>query len=924
MSEVTDKKTSRGLIAAAIIVSVIAVALAAFAVLTVAKNRSKAKAEPERETEAWHYTGKRFSRKEETEDVTLDSFPSETLPPEESLEPDSEETAEPAQTEAEETAESLETEPTETEPQEPATEATVPEPEPEVIDFGVLGYDLTQKASTDSSLAGGSFDNIIINEICAKSKSSLKDSDGDYPDWIELYNPSDSAVSLSGCGLSDDPENPLKWVFPSVNIQPKGRLVVFCSDKNTTEKELHTSFKISSGNELITLCSPKGEVIDSVVISESDEDVTFGRYPEGSSSFKLLSATPGRSNDESKSNREAALASPVFSRESGFYGEKFSLSISAQPGCTIYYTTDGSDPTTSSTKYEGEITVKDRSSEKAVLTYIRGTTVDQYSEEFPEREFEKATIIRAVAIDKNGKASGISTATYFIGDSIAKKYKDVAVISVVTDPDNLFNQKTGIYVAGDYFKEWRKENPYAELDGSAQGNFSLRGREWERPVHLDFFKGNKLEFSEDCGMRIHGGWSRNSQQKSLKFYMRSDYGSSKLKYELFEDNTRYSDGEPIDEYKRFMIRNGGNDNFTLLYKDAWTQDCVEDMAFSTQATELAICFLDGEYWGIYTITEVISDKYVEENYGVDSDNVVLIKVGSLEAGDEGDEALWYDQFNFVAYNDMSVASNYKKACEYFDMQSLSDYLAMEIYINNEDWTWNNWAAWRAKNTSDAPYEDGKWRFMVYDTEFSMDLYNHGDDFRMNLFNDLLKGDGQFGPILSSLLKNKDFKKMFVLSLEGVMNVELNPDSAGDLLYDYFDEYSPYMAQHFQRFTLWQQPEWVEGNVWSFSQWLKNRYNYMPEMMNNALSLGTKNTNDLKISLSDRKGGSIEINGLPITFGSGSWKGHYFAGYEITIEAVPASGYEFTGWSGDYESSSAKITIDPTKALSLKANFKKKG
>ncbi len=792
------------------------------------------------------------------------------------------------------------------------------------VELGLLGYDMAEPLSTDPSLAKGDLSKLVINEICAKNKASLKDSDGDFPDWVEIYNPTDETVNLKGAGLSDSAGDPLKWVFPSVNVQPGGYLIVFCSDKDSQTPELHTGFKISSGNEEIILSKPDGSLIDSVLLPALDDDETLSRWPNGSKELRITSATPGKSNDAAASSREPGLASPLFSKESGFYSEKFSLTITADPGTVIYYTTDGSVPTTSSKKYSSPISIYDRSNERAVYTYKRGTTVDSGSEQFPNQEFEKAMIIRAVAVDSSGKKSPVTTAAYFIGAAVERKFGDVPIVSVVVDPNDLYNEKTGIYVAGDVFTEWRKSNRNAALDGSTPANFNQRGREWERDAHVDYFDGGELGFSIDCGVRCHGGWSRNSQQKSLKFYMRSDYGESRLKYELFENNRAYDDSKVIDEYKRFMIRNGGNDSFIMLFKDAWTQECVKRFPFSTQDCKLAIGFLNGEYWGVYTMMELYDDNYIESNFGVNADNAIMIKAGSLEEGLDSDfNEYWTKEVDFVRNNDMSVEANYQKACEYFDMDSFAEYIAMNAYIGNEDWLWGNWACWRARDTSDKKYEDGKWRFMVYDTEYSMNLYGSGNDYKYDILTSLVGGDGHLGPMLKSLLKNKDFKSRLVLAFEDSMNIAFNPTSASRLLDSFYSDYSPYLSQHFRRFIFWQSENGVSQNVSSWKNWLKRRYDYMPEQISKALGLGSSSTKTLTISTSDSAGGWVYINGIPITLTNKKWEGKYFPGYKIEIKAVPANGYEFSGWSGGYDGSSAVITVDPSSALSLQANFTKK-
>lgn len=770
--------------------------------------------------------------------------------------------------------------------------------------------------STEAQQKIADFSEIVINEVCASNKGSVTDSDGDSPDWIELYNSGDATVNLSGCGLSDDAANPLKWVFPDVEIAPGGYLIVFCSDKNRTDGELHANFKISSDGETIALSSPDKERIDSVTVANLSENMTYSRLPDGGK-FATANPSPLASNSEAK----VYVSAPVFDKQSGFYSSSFNLNITASDNTYIYYTTDGSLPTSGSQKFSSPILIADCSSERAVLTYRKGTTVDSSSEQFPSEEFEKARIIRAIAIDKNGNQSAVSTATYFVGQEISRKYKNARVISVASDPDGLYNAKSGIYVAGDVFSEWRQNNPNGTLDGSTPANFNQRGREWEREAHVDLFNSEKLEFSADVGVRIHGGWSRNSQQKSMKFYFRSDYGQSSLGYELFENNRAYDSGKKVKKYKRFMIRNGGNDSFCLLYKDPWTQACVSGFPFATQANDLVIAFLDGEYWGIYTMMELYDDNYLAENFGIDADNAVMIKAGGLEEGNEDDYSLWDGTVKFISQNDMSDAENYKKASEMMDLDSFAEYVAMNVYIGNEDWIWGNWAAWRVRKTSDRDYEDGKWRFMCYDTEYSMNLYDNGRDYRYDILTQLAGGDGHLGPMFKSLLKNSAFQTKFILACEDMMNIAFNPDSASALLDSFHSKYAPYIPQHFKRFVMWQSLHGIEKNRDGWKSWLKNRQSYFPQQMAKVLSTPSKAEAQLTLTL--KGSGTIKVNGIPIKFTNGKWTGKYINGYKITVEASVNSGSTFAGWSGGYSSSGTSFEWEPGGKLEISAEFVKK-
>ncbi len=762
---------------------------------------------------------------------------------------------------------------------------------------------------------------LVINEVCADNDESLTDSDGDSPDWIEIYNPTSKAINLEGVGISDSKKKPFKWTLPDVTIKAGGYLIIYCSDKDTTENgELHTNFKLSGGSETVYLTAADGTLIDSVELPDVKTDLTYGRYPNGTGDFEVLTATPGKSN----ASATKIVSSPTFSEESGFYDESFKLKITADSGTTIYYTTDGSVPTTSSTKYTGSITIKDRSNEKAVYMFKRGTTVDESSEFFPSVKFEQGTVVRAIAVDSSGNQSDVTTATYFIGEDIAEKYDNVSVISVVIDPDDLYDNETGIYVAGNVFSEWRKSNPDGSLDGSTPANYNQRGSDWERDAHIDYFEDTALSFAVDCGVRIHGGWSRDSQQKSLKFYMRSEYGDSTLEYDLFESNTSEYDGTEIISYRKFVIRNGGNDSFSLKFKDAWTQSLVSGFNFATQADELVICFLNGEYWGVYTLNEIYDDNYVESHYGVPSDDVIMMKAGELEEGEDGEESLLSDAIKYITSHDMSVDEYYEEACELFDMSSFADYMAVEIYIGNQDWLWGNWACWRSRSTdmTDSTYQDGKWRFMLYDTEYSMDLYNAGADYKHDNLASLLSGDGYFSGMLTSLLENDDFLKLFVVAMEKTANIAFDPDTAADALDEYYDEYSPYLSQHFQRYIGWQSLKGIKNNVKSWKTWLENRYDYYLTILKNNLGISTT-TKRVRVSVWDGEGGTVYIEGVELTLDEdGDWYGYFLTGYPITITAVADEGYEFTGWTGSYKTTSSTIKVTPRSTYGFTANFSK--
>lgn len=150
---------------------------------------------------------------------------------------------------------------------------------------------------------------IRISEVMADSIALYPDGDGDFSDWIELYNTGDIAVNLEGWCLSDRVSDPQKWTFPAIEIQPGQRLIIFCSGKDTVvDGQIHTNFSLSSGGESLTLSTYLGLVIDSVEFGKGETNKSFS-FDSGSAQISL--PTPGFSNDEAGYEAFCAASVPT-------------------------------------------------------------------------------------------------------------------------------------------------------------------------------------------------------------------------------------------------------------------------------------------------------------------------------------------------------------------------------------------------------------------------------------------------------------------------------------------------------------------------------------------------------------------------------------------------------------------------------------
>ncbi|MBQ2264419.1 MAG: CotH kinase family protein [Oscillospiraceae bacterium] len=614
------------------------------------------------------------------------------------------------------------------------------------------------------------FTGLVINEVCASNQKCWSDADGREPDWVEIHNSGKTDVNLSGYGLADGKKNLFKYVFPEGTVIPAGGYLMVCCDDGLTSidpAEHHAPFKLSASGETLYLTHPVYGTLDVVEVPAAKTDITFGRYENAVGGFSSLTPTPGASN--STAERVVIVDAPVFSAESGFYDAEFQLDVTAAEGCTLYYTTDGTDPRTSAAAklYDGAIRIYNNTSDPN--KYSSGYDITLSSDANPSFNVDKGQMIRAVCKDAEGNFSDVVTKSYFVGKTAAY-YQDMKVVSIVTDPANLFDDDKGIYVVGNTYYEWRNSPQFdptlEEWAVDNPTNYNQSGKEWERPAEVQVFEQGALAYEGSVGIRIAGNATRSHQQKSIRLYARSEYGSSKMKYEFFEGLTDAS-GNPITEFDKVTIRNHGNDVNDACMRDEIVQDLAANMDLAVQAGEQCILFIDGEFWGFYSLKERLEDHYVESHYGIDKDNVTTIKNGEVE-GDAAVGQSYADFYEWAMAADMTDPANYQRACDTIDMQSLMDYITLETYVCNYDWCnseWtNNWQMWRANTAVEGnAYGDGKWRFMVYDTEYSAGLYGDaGTQFTYDQLGNLnrQKNWTNLGMLFYKLMENESFRTAF--------------------------------------------------------------------------------------------------------------------------------------------------------------------
>ncbi|MEM7117447.1 MAG: CotH kinase family protein [Chloroflexota bacterium] len=403
-----------------------------------------------------------------------------------------------------------------------------------------------------------------------------------------------------------------------------------------------------------------------------------------------------------------------FSEPRGFYEEPIELTLSTSASdATIRYTLDGTTPSpTIGLVYEGPLPIETTTPVRAVVvrdgvplspivthTYLflrdvvqQGNSPAGYPEIF-------------AATDQHGPYPADYEMDPEVVDDVA--YQDllqdgltvIPTLSIVTDVDNLFDPETGIYF-----------------------NSLEHGRDWERPLSVEWIEPNgRSGFQVDAGLRVHGGGSRVpriSPKKSFRLYFRSDYGPSKLNFDLFQDENA------VVEFDKLVLRGGSNNKWhhwsasqrpiALYVRDQFARESQRAMGHVSPYGTYVHLYLNGLYWGVYNAVERIDDNYVTDYLGgekADWDVVKMGPEGEVEVA-EGSIAAWHKLFE-LAEGDMTDEAAFQAVLEYLDLENFVDYVILMHFIENNDWPDTNWYAARDRTGSEG------FQFFAWDSEVSL-------------------------------------------------------------------------------------------------------------------------------------------------------------------------------------------------------------
>lgn len=582
------------------------------------------------------------------------------------------------------------------------------------------------------------------------NSSFLLDEDGDYSDWIEIYNGTNQVINIQDYYLTDDGDDLTKWKFPSISIEPASFLLIYASDKDRSiaGDELHTNFRIKSSGEDLFLTF-NGSVISSFPSTDIRNNRSFGAYPDGSQLYTLFgNPTPGASN--SLPTGVADVLS--FSIKGGEVISTDKLSIlNSNTAYQIRYTIDGSEPAATSAVFPSQGLFLDSSLLSATkLNQVQMSLPASYHA--PVGNQPQAIVIRAATFDTGGVQKSATISNSYFNGQISSIPKGLPNLSIMIDPTDLTDHDSGLFVLGQF---WDAGLPFNS------GNFFQKGIAWERPIHLEYFEnGFDSKIKQDAGLRLHGYSSRTPPQKALRLYARSSYGDNDFDHDLFSDRS-------YDSYRRLTLK---------PFMATWGQYGAADHLFSSLAkrgfnvdylsSRPVTLYINGEYWGIYLLAERIDEHFLSDLSGYEQDSIDLIEgwQGLVSEGNGREYSVLTDA---VINYDLTISQNYARVETLMDIDNFIDYQILQMFTVNYDWPQNNMKCWKSREPG------AKWRWIAFDGDAAYSGVNF-DMFAHTLDSTSTALGKQLGTqFFRQLIKNKTFKNSFFQRLDEVLQNELN-------------------------------------------------------------------------------------------------------------------------------------------------------
>ncbi len=681
----------------------------------------------------------------------------------------------------------------------------------------------------------------MLNELMQSNIDCVMDDRDDFPDsWVELYNGGTTSARLNRYSIGITPQPVDAWPLPAREVLAGERVLIYC-DK--VGDGIHTNFRLESSKGCQVYLFRDGQLIDHLegLKKQPAPNCAYGRQTDGDDSWGYqLQPTPGEANGGGICDHEHVLPAPLFSQEGMVTTTQTPviLTLTVPDGLPaeteIHYTIDGCEPTRQSPLYRMPL-------------HVTGSAV-----------------VRA-RLFCQGWLSPPSVAHSYI---FFPRRLTLSVVSISTDQRYLNDDDIGIF---------------ANNDGNHR-------HDWRRPVNIEFFFGQDTAavVNQLCETRVSGGASRGAPKKSMAIYAHKRFGQKRFSYEFFPDQC-----PGVTDYKSLVLRNAGNDFDYLYMRDAIAQLSMGthvDLDF--QAWRPAIVYINGRYHGMLNIRERANENNVYTHYdGLEDidliENWYDLKEGTWDA---------FRQFQAFYAEHGHTMAEYE---QWMDCHEFINLMAMNLYFNNVDFPANNIVMWRPRTTASGQEGQGRWRWIAKDCDYIMGIYNQGAaDYQIlewlynTNYDSILNWGNKSGAtrLFRRLMEDEDFSRAFTDRCAVYMGTFLSEQgirTLWDAMYETISYEYPYHRQLVNRWwpnyadELQQARSWLSQRTEHFYQQLSARYN-----LGTPIPLTVNQPEEAPLV-------AITFNDIPLE--QAAFRGRYYQGSTLTLQATSGGGRQVTGW-----------------------------
>jgi len=591
---------------------------------------------------------------------------------------------------------------------------------------------------------------VVINEFCFANYSDYAVG-GEFEDWVEFYNPTGAAVNIGGYWLSDNVLNPMKYEIPAtVTVPANGYKLILFSGQGAYNPgylgQTNTDFKITQSNgEDLVFSDPIGNILESydfAVISPNQMNQSYGRVPNGSGSM-LIQTNPSQGAANSGATGTGYAIRPIIDIQAGYYAAPITVALSTtEVGGSIFYTTNGSQPSNASTQYTGPINISTTTVLRAIVYSPTAGILPSFTETNTYFFGNDNHTIPVVSISGNTLDGGwngdeLTNLEFFQnGAFVVESHGDS---NEHGNDSNAYGQRGFDYITRDALGyDDKLEHPmlhtsdrqsYQRLifKAAANDNYPFSG------------DGAHIRDAYVCELSLLGNLHLDERKtRNCIVYINGQYWGV---YEIREkvDDTDYT--------KYYYDQPAGNVDFLKTWGGTWTEYAAAP-GFNPQTQ-------------------------------------------------------WNTFVNFTTTNSMANQANYDYVVSQFNTMSLIDYFILNGYTVCTDWLNWNTAWWRGTNPLG---DGRRWRYALWDNDATFGHYvNYTGVPSTQPTADpcQIEGQGDVGgqghiPVLNALFDNPDFFADYIQRYAELSNTIFSCDRMIEVLDSMIVVIDPEMTRHTQR------------------------------------------------------------------------------------------------------------------------------